>query len=156
MVWMKISSKGWSNIAKVSIIVIISGLLIFTGVHIGAGSDSKSKDDTSINIDGENALREDLGSIREGLGDIKSSNEGTIGVITSIIDNTTEISTGIVDLDNNLSESRELTEGLTGDSVKHTGTIRDIQDSTLRSELIADELQRLIGSIERENNYNNN
>ena len=134
----KILDKGWINVIQ-TIVTIIAVIVIIIGLD-GSGAD--------------NSIREEVGSIREHLDTIEGQNNASIELVTGVIDSNERVVGGL----NRLSTENKLARGITtelgDDNRDHARRIRLVQDRSLQSEFVTDELKQIIRGIERDNNYN--
>lgn len=137
---MKILDKRWLNVVQAIIIVVMASVFITCSVTGGNSTDL-----------GKNT--KDFDNIRTELDTIKTNSSKTIELVAGLLNNYEQLTAGVDKLTEESSRTRELTEELKDDNIEFTRSIRAVQDTTLGSELTNDELLRLIGTIERENNY---
>jgi len=138
MVWTKILSKGW--IYVIQTIVIIVALFIIISFTNKSGEQSGT------------GIQEDIRSIREHLDILEEQTNASIELTNGLINNNEQLIRGLNSLESENKRSEIIATELGEDNTDFTRKVRVIQDRTLESELIVDEITKLLRDIERENN----
>lgn len=139
MDWMKILNKGLEYgkkiIAVATIVVIVVWLFNRSG----------SADDLS--------LREDITSLTNQLDALSEQNRLTSELVGGLVDINTRLIDGVKELERENTRARTITIELGEDNAELQRRTRLIQDRTLESEFVTDDIKRLIRSVERDNNF---
>lgn len=135
---MKILNKGWINVIQA---IIIIALVVWIVVSSSSGSNT------------EYSIREDVASLRESVARIEEYNLQSISIVEGLIEANDRIVKGLGDLSEENQRTRELVGELKYDNIEHARRIREVQDTTLESELVTDGVKQIIRRIERDNNY---
>jgi len=138
MVWTKILSKGW--IYVIQTIVIIVALFIIISFTNKSGEQSGT------------GIQEDIRSIREHLDILEEQTNASIELTNGLINNNEQLIRGLNSLESENKRSEIIATELGEDNTDFTRKVRVIQDRALESELIVDEITKLLRDIERENN----
>lgn len=139
MDWMKILNKGWKDVVQ-TIIIIIAIVVILIGLN-------------GFGMDGDNSIREDIRSIRNELVTLEEQGKSAIELINGVIETGDRVDAGLTRLQQYNQQSQDFTEELATGNTRHQERVRLIQDRSLESEFITDEIKQLIQSIERENDW---
>lgn len=139
MDWMKILNKGLDYGKKIIVVVIV--------IFIVAWAVNKSGDKSELSI------KEDINDLRSYVDKLDEQNRITGELVTNVIDTNTRLIGTTKELERENRETRNIISELSKDNRAEQSTTRLIQDGTLESELIVEDLERIINQVERENNY---
>ena len=139
MDWMKILSKGLEYAGKIIIIGII--IIVIAWLFDGAGATN------------ERSIKEDLTSLGSKLDDLSEQNRVTGELVAGLIDINTRLIDGVKELEHENTRARTIAIELGEANSALQRRTRLIQDRTLESELVTDDIKRLIRSVERDNNF---